>query len=78
MAAWQGRGHPNALLNRAIPDSPLVQASAPHAVISARRLSHLRQTLNPEMPALPLSASLDASGQWPVCNAGASPTKDYL
>ena len=39
-------------------------------------LSHLRQTLNPGVPVLPWSASLDALGQWPVCHTGASPTED--
>jgi len=40
-------------------------------------LSHFEQTLNPGVPGLPVQrASLEASGQWPVCFAGASPTED--
>ncbi len=40
-------------------------------------LSHLRKTLKPGVPVLPLlPASFDTVGQWPVCCAGASPTED--
>lgn len=40
-------------------------------------LSHLRKTLNPGVPVLPvMPASLDTVGQWLVCRAGASPTED--
>src|SRR5579864_142648 len=40
-------------------------------------LSHIRKTLNPGVPVLPLRpASFEAVGQWLVCCAGASPTED--
>ncbi len=56
---------------------PLVQASAPRAVRGLENLSHLRKTLNPGVPGLPFEqASFDASGQWPMCRADASPTED--
>lgn len=56
--------------------SPLVQALAPRTVRGVS-LSHLRQTLNPGVPVLPvLPASFEAVGQWPVCYAGASLTED--
>jgi hypothetical protein len=40
-------------------------------------LSHIEQTLKPGVLGQPVRrASLEASGQWPVCFAGASPTED--
>jgi len=56
--------------------SPLVQASAPRTV-RGLNLSHIRKTLSPGVPAVPLlPASFEAVGQWPVCYAGASLTED--
>jgi len=40
-------------------------------------LSHIEQTLMPGVLGQPVRrTSLEASGQWPVCFAGASPTGD--
>jgi len=40
-------------------------------------LSHVRKTLNPGVPVLPLrQTSFEVVGQWPVCRAGASPTEE--
>ena len=40
-------------------------------------LSHIEQTLKPGMLGQPVRiTSLEASGQWPMCSAGASPTED--
>ena len=58
--------------------SPLVQASAPRPVKEGDLLSHLRKTLDPGVPVLPLPTSLEVGGQWPVCCAGASPTEDPM
>ena len=42
-------------------------------------LSHIEQTLNPGVLGQPVrGTSLEASGQWPLCFAGASPTEDPL
>jgi hypothetical protein len=38
-------------------------------------LSHLKKTLDTGVPVLPVSASLEADGQWRMCCAGASPTE---
>jgi hypothetical protein len=58
-------------------DLPHVQASAPRPVRSLLGLSHVRKTLNPGIPVLPvLPTSLDVVGQWLMCCAGASPTED--
>ena len=57
----------------------LVQALAPRPVrvpLECRpSLSHVGQTLESGVPALPRATSLDAAGQWPVCGAGTSPTE---
>jgi hypothetical protein len=57
--------------------SSLVQALAPRTVRGFENLSHVRKTLKPGVPVIPLrQTSFEVVGQWPVCRAVASPTEE--
>src|SRR5579872_4157185 len=61
---------------RLLTDSPTGPSFSTARRERSEDLSHIRETLNPGVPGPPCLASLDASGQWPVCRADASPTED--
>jgi len=61
---------------RLLTDSPTGPSFSTARRERSSDLSHIRETLNPGVPGIPCVASLDASGQWLVCRADASPTED--
>ena len=72
----RGKGDAGASNRRRHLFSPLVQASAPRAVRGVIASATLGKPLIRECLFYPQQHLWMLSGQWPVCNAGASPTED--